>query len=700
MLRKKALADKMILLGIDGMDPHLTRKFMDEGKMPNVKKLVEMGAAREDLSMLGGVPTITPPMWTTLATGAYPMTHGITDFNLSPAGELDFTYTGIYSTSCHAEQLWNVTAEAGKKTLVWHWPGASWPPSSDSENLMVVDGTSPGALGFSSLRSDFELLAVASDITKETTIVPNVVVQLDSIHGNPEEVTSEIDKWTAIYPKKQERFVEFRELLSKEVGDFNGYKIGSFMDFRFDILLENQSNADAFAAGALPIAYSPFTAPMGWSGEVPEGAKEFTIQLMFGKVHRPCLLLKNAEGKYDRVAYYVSKNDLEPVVVLENDVLTPVPDMGVTFATKEPCHVYRNMRIMELAEDGSIVKIWISDAMDIDSKAIFYPQWIHDEIYERFGYPAPTSLAGCFDKDIMYKCTHAQWELAAKWQAESLKYMLDEKGVDVIFSHYHGPDLEGHTYTKYLKQREDSRYSEEEIMKRCEATYTLTDWYIGQFIPYIEKGYVLNLFSDHALVCREESVMHKIGDNYGLNTGVLAELGYTVMMEDEAGHRMIDWSKTRAVQQRSNSVYINLKGRDRFGIVDSADKYELEEQIITDLYGYKDPKTGKRIVSLALHNKDAVLLGVGGPYAADIIFFIHDDYVTDHGESLSTATGFAGTTTAPVYVIAGPGVKENYRIKGWIREVDVAPTAAVLLGVDIPAQCEGAPAYQIFSEKL
>ena len=48
------------------------------------------------------------------------------------------------STKCHAEQMWNVTAEAGKKTLVWHWPGSAWPPSSDSENLHVVDGTSPG----------------------------------------------------------------------------------------------------------------------------------------------------------------------------------------------------------------------------------------------------------------------------------------------------------------------------------------------------------------------------------------------------------------------------------------------------------------------------------------------------------------------------------------------------------------------------
>ena len=30
-----------------------------------------------------------------------------------------------------------------------------------------------------------------------------------------------------------------------------------------------------------------------------------------------------------------------------------------------------------------------------------------------------------------------------------------------------------------------------------------------------------------------------------------------------------------------------------------------------------------------------------------------------------------------------------------IRQIDVAPTLAALLGVRFPAQCEGAPAYQI-----
>ena len=101
MLRSKGFTDKMILLGIDGMDPQLTRKFMDEGKMPNVKKVMELGACREDLMLLGGVPTVTPPMWTTLATGAYPVTHGITDFHMNYKGELDFNYNAIYSNFCN-----------------------------------------------------------------------------------------------------------------------------------------------------------------------------------------------------------------------------------------------------------------------------------------------------------------------------------------------------------------------------------------------------------------------------------------------------------------------------------------------------------------------------------------------------------------------------------------------------------------------
>ena len=75
---RKALTDKFLVIGIDGFEPSLAKKFLDQGKMPNLKKFIERGACREDLVLLGAMPTVTPPLWTTLATGAYPGTHGIT----------------------------------------------------------------------------------------------------------------------------------------------------------------------------------------------------------------------------------------------------------------------------------------------------------------------------------------------------------------------------------------------------------------------------------------------------------------------------------------------------------------------------------------------------------------------------------------------------------------------------------------------
>lgn len=139
----------------------------------------------------------------------------------------------------------------------------------------------------------------------------------------------------------------------------------------------------------------------------------------------------------------------------------------------------------------------------------------------------------------------------------------------------------------------------------------------------------------------------------------------------------------------------------RFGIVDPADKYELEEKIITDLYSLKDPETGHRIISLALHQKDANLLGLGGDYTSgDIIFFVHESFVRDHGESLSTAEGYAGTSVGPIFVAAGAGIKKGFEMKLFPREVDVTPTAAVLLGVRMPAEAEGCPVYSILSEEL
>ena len=186
-------------------------------------------------------------------------------------------------------------------------------------------------------------------------------------------------------------------------------------------------------------------------------------------------------------------------------------------------------------------------------------------------------------------------------------------------------------------------------------------------------------------------------DMNGVCTPLMEELGLTKTLRDENGKVTgIDWAHTKAVAIRTNHIYINLKGRDKYGIVDPKDKFELEEEIMTGLYGYRHPDTGKRVVSIALRNKDAMLLGLGGPESGDICYWISEGYNYDHCDALSTVDGVGETSMNSIFVAAGPGVKAGYTTERIIRQVDFAPTCAVLGGVRMPAQCEGAPVYQIF----
>ena len=60
-MERQKHAQKVMILGVDGMDPRITKKYLQMGVMPNLQKIVDRGAQREDLVLLGSVPTVTPP---------------------------------------------------------------------------------------------------------------------------------------------------------------------------------------------------------------------------------------------------------------------------------------------------------------------------------------------------------------------------------------------------------------------------------------------------------------------------------------------------------------------------------------------------------------------------------------------------------------------------------------------------------------
>lgn len=682
-MQRKAMTDKMIVVGIDGFDPAHAKYMLDQGKMPNLAKLIEKGSSREDLVLLGCMPTVTPPMWTTLATGATARVHGITGFFNQHPTKLETVVYALDSRMCKAEPLWNVFAESGKKTLVWHWPGSSWPPTSDSPNLSVVDGTQPNNLGAGTAQVDWENICLASeDIDKlrfaahdasDKGVAGCVITDLD------ETIEEESNKLTGN---------KTREMIS-----------GKSKEINFFCMAEDETEVNMLAASNADTVNSPIKPATGWIS-APEDAKEFILLTSGGFVRRPCLILKNDAGEYDTIAIYKNKKSTEPLIVVKNGVFTQDFRDEVIDKHGETKTASRSIRIMDLAKDGSRVKMWLSNAIDVNNDMVWHPKNLLQTINENVGIVPLVCQLTAKEYDNVNKLLIPSWDAYTQWQADSLTYLMDTGNYDVIFSHVHNVDALGHKFWHFAKHREEWGNDETFYQQAMDTVYEQTDRYIGRFVPYIEEGWTVIVTSDHGLITEEN---HPPVLTEGvLCTPVMEELGFTVLKRDENGNRLreIDWTKTRAVITRGGQIYINLKGREEHGIVDPADKYALEDEIITALYNYRDPHTGRRVVAVALRNRDAILLGEGGPECGDITIFMEEGFNIIHMDSLSTQRGYYHTSVSPFFAAAGPGIKENFKTDRIIRQTDVAPTMAVLGGVRMPAQCEGSVVHQILTEEF
>ena len=70
-------AKRVIILGFDGMDPGLTTRFIEEGKLPHFHQLKQQGSFAP---LATSYPSISPAAWSSFMTGADSSHHNIFDF--------------------------------------------------------------------------------------------------------------------------------------------------------------------------------------------------------------------------------------------------------------------------------------------------------------------------------------------------------------------------------------------------------------------------------------------------------------------------------------------------------------------------------------------------------------------------------------------------------------------------------------------
>jgi len=115
-----ALSPAVVVIGLDGLEPSLARRLMADGRMPRLQRLVDNGSFATIDCVVG---SISPVVWTTVATGVSPERHGITDFTLDG--------TPVTSTVRRSPAFWNILPRFGLEVATIGWL-ASWPAEAAS----------------------------------------------------------------------------------------------------------------------------------------------------------------------------------------------------------------------------------------------------------------------------------------------------------------------------------------------------------------------------------------------------------------------------------------------------------------------------------------------------------------------------------------------------------------------------------------
>jgi hypothetical protein len=112
----------VLVVGVDGMEWSVIEPLLEQGKMPHLAGLIERGVGGSLQTM---VPTFSPVVWTTIATGAPPQEHGILNFGVYDAKtrQMGLPYT---SNTRAVPAVWNMAGESGRSVSSVAW-WVSWP---------------------------------------------------------------------------------------------------------------------------------------------------------------------------------------------------------------------------------------------------------------------------------------------------------------------------------------------------------------------------------------------------------------------------------------------------------------------------------------------------------------------------------------------------------------------------------------------
>jgi predicted AlkP superfamily phosphohydrolase/phosphomutase/Flp pilus assembly protein TadD len=122
--------ERVVVIGLDGADPHVIDLLMSEGKLPNFARLRQEGAYGRLVSMK---PLLSPVIWTTIATGKTPDQHRIGHF--VAVNQVTGEQLPVTSRMRKAKALWKIASDRDRSVAVIGW-WATWPAETVNGSIV------------------------------------------------------------------------------------------------------------------------------------------------------------------------------------------------------------------------------------------------------------------------------------------------------------------------------------------------------------------------------------------------------------------------------------------------------------------------------------------------------------------------------------------------------------------------------------
>ena len=224
--------------------------------------------------------------------------------------------------------------------------------------------------------------------------------------------------------------------------------------------------------------------------------------------------------------------------------------------------------------------------------------------------------------------------------------------------------------------------------------YQRMDSLIGRVMQQVDGDTLLMVVSDHGF----KSFARCVNLNAWLHQN-----GYLTLKDGktESGDWFedVDWSRTRAYTMGLNGLYLNVKGREREGIVDPAAAETLKDELRSKLNGLADPASGK-IGITGVFDCDAVYAGPYVDNAPDLIVGYGDGYRASWDSVMGKVTekifednvkAWSGDHCIDPRLVPGVLFCNRRIVEEKPAIVDVAPTILKLFGLGLPAHFDGKP---------